>query len=146
MVGVSGSGKSTFIDKFIQKNPDVVVHGSDKLRGILGNSEEDQTVNGLVFSTLKYNVSRDLAAGKDVMVDATSLNPKERRDYITSGRKHGAQVIAYVLERDRNTLLKNQQSRKSSGGRLVPEWVIDKMLAKYIRPNKSEGFDDVIMV
>jgi predicted kinase len=146
MVGCSGSGKSTFIDKFIQKNTDVVVHSSDKLRGILGSSEEDQSVNGMVFSTLKYNISRDLVAGKDVMVDATSLNPKERRDYILAGQKHGAEVIAYVLERDKNTLLKNQQSRKSAGGRLVPEFVLDKMLAKYVRPSTAEGFDKVILV
>lgn len=146
MVGCSGSGKSTFIEKFLQENPNVVVHGSDKLRGVLGSSEEDQSVNHLVFSTLKYNLNRDLAAGKDVMIDATSLNPKERKDYILAGKRYGAEITAYVLERDKNTLLKNQQKRKSSGGRLVPDFVIDKMLAKYVRPSTTEGFDHIIMV
>lgn len=146
MVGISGSGKSTFIKSFLNKNPNVVVYSSDKLRAVLGKSEEDQTVSGQVFSTIKYNLDRDLALGKDVMIDATSLNPKERRDYVTVGKKYGAEVIAYVLERDRNTLLKNQQSRKSSGGRFVTDFVVDKMLAKYVRPSTSEGFDKVIMV
>lgn len=146
MVGVSGSGKSTFINKFLEKNPDVIVHSSDKLRGVLGKDESDQTVTGMVFSTIKYNIDRDLSSGKDVMVDATSLNQKERKDYILAGQKYGAEVIAYALERDRNTLLKNQQSRKSSGGRFVTDFVVDKMLAKYVRPSTSEGFDKVIMV
>ena len=146
MVGVSGSGKSTFIDKFLEKNPDVIVHSSDKLRGVLGRDESDQTVTAQVFSTIKYNLNRDLAAGKNVMIDATSLNPKERKDYILSGRKHNAEIIAYVLERDKTTLMKNQLKRKSGGGRQVPEFVIDKMLSKYVRPSTAEGFDSVILV
>lgn len=146
MVGVSGAGKSTFIEKFLKSHPDVVVHSSDKLRAVLGKSEEDQTVTPQVFSTIKYNLNRDLAAGKNVMIDATSLNPRERKDYILSAKRYSAKVIAYVLERDKATLLKNQVKRKSSGGREVPEFVIDKMLSKYVRPSKSEGFDEIILV
>jgi predicted kinase len=146
MVGVSGSGKSTFIENFLKSHPNVIVHSSDKLRGILGRDESDQSVTAQVFSTIKYNLNRDLASGKDVMIDATSLNPKERKDYILSGRKHGVEIIAYVLERNKATLMRNQAKRKSSGGREVPEFVIDKMLAKYVRPTTAEGFDDVILV
>jgi predicted kinase len=146
MVGVSGAGKSTYIDRLVNANPDTVVHSSDKLRGILGKSEEDQSVTPQVFSTIKYNVNRDLAAGKNVVVDATSLTPKERRDYILAAKKHSAKVVAYVLERSKEQLLKNQAKRKAGGGREVPEFVIDKMLAKYVRPSKNEGFDEVILV
>jgi|APGre2960657505_1045072.scaffolds.fasta_scaffold01783_6 predicted kinase len=146
MVGISGSGKSTFIKSFLNKNPNVVVYSSDKLRAVLGKSEEDQTVSGQVFSTIKYNLDRDLALGKDVMIDATSLNPKERRDYVTVGKKYGAKLTAYVLERDRETLIRNQQKRKSEGGREVPDFVIDRMISKYVRPSRDEGFDDIILV
>lgn len=146
MVGISGSGKSTFIENFLKSNPNVVVHSSDKLRAVLGKGEEDQTVTPQVFSTIKYNLNRDLAAGKDVMIDATSLNPRERKDYILTGKRYSAKIIAYVLERDKATLMKNQAKRKSSGGREVPEFVIDKMIAKYVRPSTSEGFDEVILV
>lgn len=146
MVGISGAGKSTFIENFLKSHPDVIVHSSDKLRGILGRDETDQSVTAQVFSTIKYNLNRDLAAGKDVMVDATSLNPRERKDYILTAKRYSAKVVAYVLERDKNTLMKNQAKRKASGGREVPESVIDKMIAKYIQPSKSEGFDEVILV
>jgi predicted kinase len=146
VVGISGAGKSTFIDAFLKKNPDVTVYSSDKLRGILGKDESDQTVTGAVFSTIKYNLDRDIKAGKDVMIDATSLNPKERRDYITIGKKYNAKIVAYVLERDKQTLMANQQKRKAAGGREVPEWVVDKMISKYKRPEKSEGFDQIFFV
>lgn len=146
MVGVSGAGKSTFIEKLLKSDPNIVVHSSDKLRGILGKDENDQSVTPQVFSTIKYNLNRDLAAGKSVIIDATSLNPKERKDYILTAKKHSAKIIAYVLERDKNTLMNNQKKRAAAGGREVPEFVIDKMLAKYVRPSKAEGFDDIILV
>jgi len=50
------------------------------------------------------------------------------------------------LERDKETLMRNQKSRKSQGGREVPEFVIDKMLKKYVRPSKLEGFDEIYLV
>jgi len=146
LAGISGAGKSTFVNSFVQKNPDVMVYSSDALRAILGSSESDQSVTPQVFSTIKYNVNRDLSQGKSVMVDATSLNPKERRDYIDAAKKHNAKSIAYVFERDKSTLMKNQATRKASGGREVPEFVIDKMLAKYVRPSKNEGFDEIYLV
>jgi len=146
MVGISGAGKSTQIEKMVSDNPKLVVHSSDKLRGILGTSEEDQTVSYQVFSTIKYNLERDLKNGKDVVIDATSLNRKERRDYIIIGKKYDAKMVAIVLERDKETLLKNQQKRKDAGGRLVPDVIIDKMIAKYHRPTTDEGFDEIILV
>lgn len=146
MVGISGSGKSTYIEKFKEQNPDVIVLSSDKLRGIIGKSEEDQSVTQIVFQTIKYNLGVGLRNNKDVMIDATSLNPKERRDYITIAKKHDAKVIAFVLERDKETIMNNQKKRKSEGGREVPEFVIDKMINKYVRPTKDEGFDEIYLL
>lgn len=146
MVGISGAGKSTYVDKLVKNNQNMMVYSSDKLRSILGKDESDQTVTPQVFSTIKFNLERDLKDKKDVLIDATSLNPSERRDYISIAKKHGAMIIAYVLERDKETLMRNQKSRKSQGGREVPEFVIDKMLKKYVRPSKLEGFDEIYLV
>ena len=146
MVGISGAGKSTYVDKLVKNNQNMMVYSSDKLRSILGKDESDQTVTPQVFSTIKFKLDRDLKDKKDVLIDATSLNPSERRDYISIAKKHGAMIIAYVLERDKETLMRNQKSRKSQGGREVPEFVIDKMLKKYVRPSKLEGFDEIYLV
>lgn len=146
LVGISGAGKSTFVEKFKKEHPEVNVYSSDALRKVIGGSETNQSVTPQVFSTIKYNLNRDLSVGKSVMVDATSLNPKERRDYVDAARRYNADAVAYVFERDKATLMKNQQTRKAAGGREVPEFVIDKMLAKYVRPTSAEGFVRVITV
>ena len=146
LVGITGAGKSTFADDYLSKNPDTVYLSSDKIRGIIGKDESDQTVTPQVFSIIKREVDKNLKDGKTVMVDATSLNPKERRDYLDAADKYGVDAIAYTFERSREQLIKNQEKRAASGGRRVPDFVIDKMLAKYVPPSIGEGFKQIIIM
>ena len=39
-----------------------------------------------------------------------------------------------------------RKKRGQEGGRVVPDWVIDKMLTKYEEPSTSEGIDEIIYV
>jgi protein phosphatase len=145
--GVSGSGKGYFIDnKLKQQVPDAVVLSSDKMRGILFGDENSQQNPGLVFGVLKREADKAMKEGKNCIIDATNLNPRDRRDWITIAKKYDAKVVAYVIERDKATILKQQERRKSEGGRYVPEEVIDRMFQKYKRPDSNEGFDEVILV
>jgi tRNA uridine 5-carbamoylmethylation protein Kti12 len=47
---------------------------------------------------------------------------------------------------DRDGLIARNQKRGSEGGREVPTFVIDKMLAKFEEPSTNEGIDEVIYV
>ena len=144
-VGLPGSGKSTYAKNFI-KDKDIEYLSSDSLRAVYGKSEEDQTVTPLVFGHIKRKVDEFLKDGKNVQVDATSVNRKERSDYINSAKKYGAKVVAIVFKMDRQGLIDRNKKRGEQGGRVVPDWVIDKMLAKFEEPSYSEGIDVMIYV
>jgi predicted kinase len=144
-VGLPGSGKSTYAKNFI-KDKDIEYLSSDELRAVYGKDETDQSVTSIVFGHIKRKVDEFLKDGKNVLVDATSVNRKERADYITTAKKYGAKVVALVFKMDRAGLIARNQKRGSEGGRVVPDWVIDKMLAKYEEPSTSEGIDEVIYV
>jgi predicted kinase len=144
-VGLPGSGKSTYAKNFI-KDKDIEYLSSDELRAVFGKSEEDQTVTPLVFGHIKRKVDEFLKDGKIVLVDATSVNRKERSDYINSAKKYGAKVVAIVFKMDRQGLIDRNKKRGEQGGRVVPDWVIDKMLAKFEEPSYSEGIDVMIYV
>lgn len=144
-VGLPGSGKSTYVKNFI-KNKDIEYLSSDSLRAVYGKSEEDQTVTPLVFGHIKRKVDEFLKDGKNVLVDATSVNRKERSDYINTAKKYGAKVVAIVFKMDRQGLIDRNKKRGEQGGRVVPDWVIDKMLAKFEEPSYSEGIDVIIYV
>ena len=144
-VGLPGSGKSTYAKNFI-KDKDIEYLSSDELRAVFGKGEDDQSVTPLVFGHIKRKVDEFLKDGKNVLVDATSVNRKERSDYINTAKKYGAKVVAIVFKMDRQGLIDRNKKRGEQGGRVVPDWVIDKMLAKYEEPSTSEGIDEVIYV
>ena len=144
-VGLPGSGKSTYVKNFI-KDKDIEYLSSDSLRAVYGKSEEDQTVTPLVFGHIKRKVDEFLKDGKNVLVDATSVNRKERSDYIKTAKKYGAKVVAIVFKMDRQGLIERNEKRGEQGGRVVPTFVIDKMLNKFEEPSYSEGIDVIIYV
>ena len=144
-VGLPGSGKSTYAKEFI-KGKDIEYLSSDELRAVYGKGEDDQTVTPIVFGHIKRKVDEFLKDGKNVLVDATSVNRRERSDYINSAKKYGAKVVALVFKMDRNGLIARNKKRGEEGGRVVPDWVIDKMLNKYEEPSHDEGIDVIIYV
>ena len=144
-VGLPGSGKSTYVKNFI-KDKEIEYLSSDSLRAVYGKSEEDQTVTPLVFGHIKRKVDEFLKDGKNVLVDATSVNRKERSDYIKTAKKYGAKIVVIVFKMDRQGLIERNKKRGEQGGRVVPDWVIDKMLAKFEEPSYSEGIDVMIYV
>ena len=144
-VGLPGSGKSTYAKEFI-KGKDVEYLSSDSLRAVFGEGEDDQTVTPIVFGHIKKKVDEFLKDGKNVLVDATSVNRKERSDYINTAKKYGAKVVALIFKMDRQGLIDRNKKRGEQGGRVVPDWVIDKMLAKYEEPSFAEGIDVTIYV
>ena len=144
-VGLPGSGKSTYVKNFI-KDKEIEYLSSDSLRAVYGKSEEDQTVTPLVFGHIKRKVDEFLKDDKNVLVDATSVNRKERSDYINTAKKYGAKVVAIVFKMDRQGLIDRNKKRGEQGGRVVPDWVIDKMLIKFEEPSYDEGIDVMIYV
>ena len=112
---------------------------TDAIRVELTGNAEDQTQNGRVFGVAKRRVNDLLAQGKNVVIDATSLTARDRKDWVNIGRDNNAEIIAYVVKTDIATAKKRNATRQ----RQVPDWVIDKQFAKFTIPTDAEGFDKV---
>lgn len=143
LVGCAGSGKSTYAE-YLVKTQQYEHLSSDKLRGLYGKDENDQTVNGVVFSQLKFKLSILLAEGKTVIVDATNLTIKDRSRYIQLAKEYKASVTAYVFEITRDELIKRCETRDKAIGKPIPIDVIDRMLRQFAFPVESEGIDTII--
>ncbi len=146
LIGAPGSGKSTEVAKLEKSVPNNIIVSSDTLRAKFGSDENDQSVTPKVFSYIKRMLPVFLNDGKNVILDATNMTVRDRKEYIDMAKQNGSKVVGIAFERDKATLLDRNKKRGDAGGRNVPEFVIDKMLAKYQKPTSAEGFDKILFL
>jgi protein phosphatase len=95
LVGVTGSGKSTFARAHFK--PTEVI-SSDFCRGLVADDENDQSATPAAFELLRYIAGKRLAAGRLTVIDATSVQPEARRDLVMLAREHDVLPVAIVLD------------------------------------------------
>ena len=95
LVGITGSGKSTFARAHFK--PTEVI-SSDFCRGLVADDENDQSASPAAFDLLKYIVGKRLEAGRRTVVDATNVQPQDRRELVLLAREHDVLPAAIVLD------------------------------------------------
>jgi protein phosphatase len=95
LVGVTGSGKSTFARAHFK--PTEVI-SSDFCRGLVADDENDQSATPAAFELLHYIVGQRLAGGRLTVVDATNVQPEARRELVALAREHDVLPVAIVLD------------------------------------------------
>ena len=141
MIGISGSGKSTYANG-LKTSLNAQLVETDAIRQELTGNAEDQSKNAEVFNIAKKRVNDYLSQGKNTIIDATSLTVRDRRDWIKIGKENNAEVRAYFIDTPIDTCKIQNKKRR----RKVPEEVIDRQASKLYPPVKDEGFDSVTTV
>ena len=95
LIGVSGSGKSTFGRAHFR--PTEVI-ASDFCRGLVADDENDQSATPQAFELLHYIAGQRLKAGRLTVVDATNVQPEARRQLVAIAREHDVLPVAIVLD------------------------------------------------
>ncbi|MCO8276456.1 polynucleotide kinase-phosphatase [Actinoplanes sp. TRM 88003] len=95
LVGISGSGKSTFARTHFKPTQ---VLSSDYFRGLVADDENDQSASAEAFDALHYVAGKRLTAGRLTVVDATNLQPHGRAALVRLAREHDVLPVAIVLD------------------------------------------------
>ena len=95
LVGVSGSGKSTFAREHF--GPYEVI-SSDFCRGLVSDDENDQAATADAFDVLNYIAGKRLAAGRLTVIDATNVQRDARRKLVELAKAHDVLPVAIVLD------------------------------------------------
>jgi predicted kinase len=145
LVGAAGAGKSTFAARHFAPG-DVI--SSDALRAALTGDEADQGANRQAFAILHREVSRRLAAGRSVVVDATNVEPHARRALLARAEFAGVPAIAIVLALPPEIVADRNRARP---GRVVDPEIVDRHLARLTsaverRAFAAEGFAAVHLI
>ena len=95
LVGVSGSGKSTFARTHFKATE---VLSSDFCRGLIADDENDQSATPDAFDVLNYIAGTRLRRGLLTVVDATNVQQAARAELVKLARAHDVLVDAVVLD------------------------------------------------
>ncbi|MCW4465298.1 polynucleotide kinase-phosphatase [Glutamicibacter sp. MNS18] len=137
LIGVSGSGKSSFAARHFDK---FEVLSSDYFRGLVGNDETNQAVTTPAFEALHFVAGKRLEAGLLTVIDATNVQRSARRGLIELAREHDVLVSAIVLDLPISVCLERNEGR---GEKTVPRGAIERQqqqLRKSLRGIRKEGF------
>src|SRR5258706_8515101 len=95
LIGVSGSGKSTFARKHFKSTE---ILSSDMCRGIVSDDENNRAATGDAFDLLHFIAKKRLARGLLTVVDATNVQPESRKPLVALARELHALPVAIVLD------------------------------------------------
>lgn len=148
LVGLPGSGKSTFVNK-LKENFSLHVASTDDL------IERDAAKAGKTYSEYfkianQKNLKREMDegittavyAGKNIVNDQTNMGGKKRKALLDSINDDYAKY-AIVFDVDSAVLKERLEKRAAATGKVIPDHVIHNMTSNYQAPSTREGFTDV---
>jgi protein phosphatase len=143
LVGVTGSGKSTFAARHFRPTE---VLSSDFFRGLVGDDENDQSVTAAAFEALHVVAAKRLAIGRLTVIDATNVQPDARRPLLALAREQHVLPVAIVLDVGEKTCIERNAARpdRNFGSRVVARQ--HGMLARSVRQLEREGFRRVFVL
>jgi protein phosphatase len=140
LIGVTGSGKSTFARAHFQP---AEVLSSDFCRALVSGDENDQAATADAFDVLHYIAAKRLAAGRLTVVDATSVQADARRSLVALAREHDVLPVAIVLDVPERVCVARNAARPDRGfGAHVVRRQHD-LLRRSLRGLSREGFRSV---
>lgn len=141
LVGIPGSGKTTYAEKYIQEHNNAIHLSSDKIRAELWGNEATQGDNNEVFSLMQSRAIDALNNGQSVVYDATNITRKDR-SYIIALCPKFAKIECHIIWASIETCIERDANRK----RTVGKKVIDRMLKRFQATFFDEGLDDIKVI
>lgn len=143
LIGVSGSGKSSFAKKHFKRTE---ILSSDECRALVSDDENSQSATIDAFDVLYYIAGKRLKNGLLTVIDATNVQKESRKGLIELGKTYHCLPIAIVLDlpvklcEERN---QNRPDRKFSSHLIYQQ---NQQLKKSIRGLKDEGFRNIYIL
>lgn len=140
LVGLPGSGKSTYANKLKEKG--YKVFSSDSIRKELYGDESIQGDGNKIFKILHKRISENLKNDVNCIYDSTGISSKRRMSFLNSISHIGCVKTCILFA----TPYKICLERNSKRDRKVPEDVIKRMYTNFNIPYYYEGWDDIKIV
>lgn len=141
LVGVPGSGKTTYAKDYMEHNSNVVHLSSDGIRAEIYGDESTQGNPAEVFGLMQKRAIEALNNGQSVIYDATNVTRKDRAGIIGVCPKF-ARIEAHIIWAPIEVCIERDAARD----RTVGTAVIDKMLKRFQAPFYDEGITEIKII
>lgn len=143
MIGASGSGKSSFAEKYFNRHE---VVSSDVCRGMVSNDENSLEATDDAFALLHYLVGLRLKRGLLTVVDATNVQGYARKQLIALAREYHVLSVAIVLNLPVEVCEARNANRadRNFGKHVIRQHA--QQLRKSLRGLRKEGFQQVTVL
>ena len=143
LVGIPGSGKSTYAKELSKKTNGHII-SSDDIRTELFGSRHITKNDKKVFKLMRKRIVDSLQNGIDVICDATNVTPGRRASFLGDICKINCKKVAIVVNRDVKTCITQNQLRSSECQ--APPVAIYTSAKRFVYPTLDEGFDEIMEV
>jgi predicted kinase len=150
MIGLPGSGKSTWIRTHL-KNEDFILVSSDDIIDTIAAeqgitySEAFKSSIGFATGEMKRIFDDAVKQNKNIVWDQTNVSKKKRKG-ILNKVPNNYKKIAVVFETEDAVIAQRLKTRAEETGKHIPSHVVDSMAKSWQSPTKEEGFDEIIKV
>lgn len=144
LVGLPGSGKTTYAKELLSNNPSYSYFSSDSIRKERYGDESIQGDTSLIFSIMQNRTLDALKKGWSVIYDATGIKRKDRLEILSRviSLKMNIKLKCHIVWARFETCIERNNNRK----RVVPEEVIWRMAKQFQTPWYDEGWGDIKVV
>lgn len=141
LVGIPGSGKTTYAKKYIEETFNTIHLSSDAIRKELYGDESIQGNPTDVFSLMQKRAVEALNNGNNVLYDATNITRKDRASIISICPRF-AKIECHIIWAPIEVCIERDANRE----RTVGKEVIDRMLKRFQAPYYDEGIDEIKVI
>ena len=140
LVGLQGSGKSTYAIK-LQSETSAVILNADTIR-----AEYPDWDNEKVFNKLYRQLKELVIEGKDVILDNTNTTIKSRAPIFKTLKGIDCRKIAIIIATPYQRCVERLSERNQLSGRQVPFEALRRYYEGFQIPFKEEGWDEIRVV
>jgi len=129
--GCPCSGKSTWANEFIKDNPNYVIINRDTIRYEIGEGKYTMDHEKEVTAKENQQISDAINENKNLIIDATNLNPKYLGRWDEISEKYDYEIKWKEFYVPFDEAMRRSEQRKAAGGLYIPRDVMVRFYNDY---------------
>ena len=152
MVGIPGSGKSTWADDLIIKNPELEIVSMDyfiEQEAVRQNKKYNDVYHEfaeIAEKLMKQKLSEIIKEKKSFIWDQINISENIRRKKIARLKQNKYEIHAIAFSLNEETWKNRLDNRVNLGGKIISKKVLEEMKQNFVFPNINEGFSSLVII